>query len=61
MKMKKKKKKKKKRYENDFNFKGINFLVSIKNIEKFEKNPDLLGINVFTNEGTTVIPLRIKN
>ena len=36
------------------NFKGMNFQVSIKDIENFEKqNPNLLGINVFTNKGTS--------
>ena len=43
------------------NFKGMNFQVSIKDIENFEKqNPNLLGINVFTNKGTSIVPLRIS-
>ena len=37
-----------KKYENDLNFKQIEFPVKVKDITKFEKqNPDLPGINVF--------------
>ena len=36
-------------YENDLNFKGINFPVKLKDITKFEnQNPSLPGINVFS-------------
>ena len=36
-----------KKYENDLNFKGIDFPVKVKDIQKFENNnPDLPGINV---------------
>ena len=35
--------------------------MSKKDIDKFEKqNTDLPGINVFTKEGTNIIPLRIS-
>ena len=35
-------------YENDLNFKGIDFPVKVKDIQKFgNQNPDLPGINVF--------------
>ena len=35
-------------YENDLNFKGINFPVKVKDIQKFEnQNQNLPGINVF--------------
>ena len=47
-------------YENDLNFKGINFPVKVKDITKFEnQNPDLPGINVFSiNENNKIYPLR---
>ena len=50
------------KYENDLNFKEINFPVKVKDIRKFEKqNPDLPLINVFSlNENNKVYPLRIK-
>ena len=36
-----------KQYENELNFKGIDFPVKLKVIKQFEKNnPQLLGINV---------------
>ena len=50
------------KYENDLNFKEINFPVKVKDIRKFEKqNPDLPQINIFSlNENNKVYPLRIK-
>ena len=47
-------------YENDLNFKGIDFPVKVKDIQKFEnQNPDLPGINVFSiNENNKIYPLR---
>ena len=49
-------------YENDLNFKGINFPVKVKDITKFEnQNPDLPGINVFSiNENNKIYPLRLN-
>ena len=51
-----------KKYENDLNFKQIEFLVKVKDITKFEnQNPDLPGINVFSvNENNKIYPLRIN-
>ena len=51
-----------KKYENDLNFKQINFPVKVKDITKFEnQNPDLPGINVFSvNENNKIYPLRIN-
>ena len=50
-----------KKYENDLNFKEINFPVKVKDITKFEnQNPDLPGINIFSlNDNNKVYPLRI--
>ena len=47
-------------YENDLNFKGINFPVKVKDTTKFENyNPDLPGINVFSiNDNNKIYPLR---
>ena len=49
-------------YENDLNFKGINFPVKVKDITKFEnQNPDLPGINVFSiNNNNKIYPLRLN-
>ena len=49
-----------KKYENDLNFKGIDFSVKVKDITKFENNnPDLPGINVFSvNDNDKIYPLR---
>ena len=49
-------------YENDFNFKAIEFPVKVKDIQKFEnQNPDLPGINVFSvNDNNKIYPLRIN-
>ena len=51
-----------KKYENDLNFKEINFPVTVKDITKFEnQNPDLPGINIFSlNDNNKVYPLRIN-
>ena len=51
-----------KKYENDLNFKEINFPVKVKDIIKFEnQNPDLPGINIFSlNDNNKVYPLRIN-
>ena len=51
-----------KKYENDLNFKEINFPVKVKDITKFEnQNPVLPGIKVFSvNDNNKVYPLRIN-
>ena len=51
-----------KKYENDLNFKEINFPIKVKDITKFEnQNPDLPGINIFSlNDNNKVYPLRIN-
>ena len=51
-----------KKYENDLNFKEINFPVKVKDIQKFEnKNPDLPAINIFSvNDNNKIYPLRIN-
>ena len=49
-----------KKYENDLNTKGITFPMKVKDINKFEKlNPNLPGINVFSNDGYTIYPLKM--
>ena len=50
------------KYENDLNFKEINFPVKVKDITKFENNNlDLPGINVFSvNDNNKIYPLRIN-
>ena len=49
-------------YENDLNFKGIDFPVKLKDITKFEnQNQNLPGINVFSvNENNKIYPLRLN-
>ena len=49
-------------YENDLNFKGINFPVKLKDMQKFEsQNSDLPGINVFSiNDNNKIYPLRLS-
>ena len=49
-------------YENDLNFKGIEFPVKVKDIPKFEnQNPNLPGINVFSiNDNNKIYPLRLN-
>ena len=48
-----------KEYENDLNFKGLDFPIRVKDIQKFEnQNPDLPGINVFSvNDNNKIYPL----
>ena len=50
------------KYENDLNFKGIEFPVKVKDIQKFEnQNPNLPGINVFSiNDNNKIYPLRLN-
>ena len=50
------------KYENDLNFKGIDFPVKLKDIPKFEnQNPNLPGINVFSvNDNNKIYPLRLS-
>ena len=49
-----------KKYEFSLNTKGITFPMKLKDITKFEKlNPELPGINVFSNESKTFYPLRM--
>ena len=50
-----------KQYENDLNTKGIDYLVKLRDISKFETlNPALPGINVFSvNENSKFYPLRM--
>ena len=49
------------KYENDLNFKGIDFPVELKDITKFEnQNPDPPRINVFSvNDNNKIYPLRL--
>ena len=49
-------------YENDLNFKGIDFPIKVKDILKVENlNPDLPGINVFSvNDNNKIYPLRLN-
>ena len=50
------------KYEKDLNFKGIDFPVKVKDIQKFEnQNPNLPGINVFSiNDNNKIYPLRLN-
>ena len=50
------------KYENDMNFKGIEFPVKVKDIQKFEnQDPNLPGINVFSiNDNNKIYPLRLN-
>ena len=50
------------KYENDLNFKGIDFPIKAKDIQKFEKqNPGLPGVNVFSvNDNNNIYPLRLN-
>ena len=48
-----------KKYEFSLNTKGITFPMKVKDITKFENlNPDIPGINVFSNDGYSIYPLR---
>ena len=50
------------KYEFSFNTKGITFPMKLKDISKFEKlNPELPGINVFSNDNMTIYPLRMAD
>ena len=51
-----------KKYENDLNFKGIDFPVKVRDIQKFENNnPSIPGINVFSiNDNNKIYPLRLN-
>ena len=51
-----------KKYEKELVTKGINFPMSVKDINKFEKlNPNIPGITVFSVEGKTIYPLKLSN
>ena len=51
-----------KKYEFSLNTKGITFPMKLKDISKFEKlNPDLPGINVFSNDNMIIYPLRMAD
>ena len=48
-------------YENDLNFKGIDFPGKVKDIKFENQNPDLPGINVFSvNDNNKIYPLRLN-
>ena len=48
------------KYEFSLNTDGITFPMKIKDISKFEKlNPEIPGINVFSNDNMTIYPLRM--
>ena len=49
-------------YENDLNFKGIDFPIRVKDIQKFEnQSPNLPAINVFSiNDNNKIYPLRLN-
>ena len=51
-----------KKYENDLNFKGIDFPVKVRDIQKFENNnPGIPGINVFSiDDNNKIYPLRLN-
>ena len=49
-----------KKYEFSLNTKGITFPMKLKDITKFEKlNPDLPGINVFSEDNMNIYPLKM--
>ena len=49
-----------KKYEFSLNTKGITFPMKLKDISKFEKlNPELPGINVFSNDNMIIYPLKM--
>ena len=51
-----------KKYEFSLNTKGINFPMKLKDITKFEKlNPELPGINVFSDDNMIFYPLRMAD
>ena len=48
------------KYEFSLNTKGLTFPLKLKDITKFEKlNPEISGINVSSNDGMTIYPLRM--
>ena len=49
-------------YENDLNFKGIDFPIRVKDFQKFEnQNPNIPGMNVFSiNDNNKIYPLRLN-
>ena len=48
------------KYEFSLNTKGLTFPLKLKDITKFEKlNPEIPGINVFSNDNMTIYPLRM--
>ena len=50
------------KYEFSFKTKGITFPMKLKDISKFEKlNPELPGINVFSNDNMIIYPLRMAD
>ena len=50
------------KYEFSLKTKGITFPMKLKDISKFEKlNPDLPGINVFSNDNMIIYPLRMAD
>ena len=51
-----------KKYEDELNFKGIDFPIKLKDITKFEnQNPSIPGVNVFSvNENKKIYPLRLN-
>ena len=50
------------KYEFSFNTKGLTFPLKLKDITKFEKlNPEIPGINVFSNDNMTIYPLRMAD
>ena len=49
------------KYEFSLNTKGLTFPLKLKDITKFEKiNPEIPGINVFSNDNMTIYPLRMS-
>ena len=49
------------KYEFSLNTKGLTFPLKLKDISKFEKlNPEIPGINVFSNDSMTIYPLRMS-
>ena len=49
-----------KKYEFSLKTKGLTFPLKLKDITKFEKlNPEIPGINVFSNDSMTIYPLRM--
>ena len=48
------------KYEFSLNTKGLTFPLKLEDIKKFEKlNPEIPGINVFSNDNKTIYPLRM--